>query len=112
MSKDQQINGLASPDLAGSGQFLENDAGTCALRDTQGTQPRSADVHAITAMRADLLDMSKRHGPDTAIGHRCTNMVEQLNAYGRLRDEGVRARLEKSIRRQWADLVGLTGGVQ
>ena len=112
MSKDQQINDLAAPDLADSCAFTENDAGTCALRDARETQPRSLDVHALSAVRTDLLDMSRRHGTDSPIGHLCENLRQMFDAYAGTQDEGRRAQLEKNIRRQWADLIGLTGGMQ
>ena len=37
---------------------------------------------------------------------------QMFDAYAATEDEGRRAQLEKNIRRQWADLVGLTGGMQ
>jgi hypothetical protein len=76
-------------------------------------------MNELNILRRDLLDMSKRHGADSEIGHRCTNLMEQFKAYGRFQNEAdsdyyrrLIASLEKNIRRQWADLIGLTGGMQ
>jgi hypothetical protein len=62
-------------------------------------------------IRRDLINMRKRHGADTPVGHHCTNLAQMFNAYATCHDEGRRALLEKNIRRQWADLIGLTGGM-
>jgi hypothetical protein len=74
---------------------------TDSKNSTPAARGCSADVRALTAMRA-------RHGADSAIGHRCSNLVEQIRTYGKTRDEGTRARLEKNIHRQMTDLAGLT----
>ncbi len=71
-----------------------------------------APLADLTALRADLRDMRKRHGADSPIGHRCTNLAQMFDAYATCHDEDRRDQLEKNIRRQWADLVGLTGGMQ
>jgi hypothetical protein len=68
-------------------------------------------MNELNILRRDLLDMSMRHLGEP-IGHRCENLRQQINAYAITQDEELRALLEKNIRRQWADLIGLTGGMQ
>ena len=84
-----------------------NNGGTELGSDAPVTQPGSMNV-----LRADLLAMSRRHGADTPIGHHCENLRQMFDFYARLSDEKHRAQIEKNIRRQWADLIGLTGGMQ
>lgn len=52
----------------------------------------------LTAMRVKL-------GPDTPAGHRCSNLIEQLQNL-RNADGDQRANLEKSIKLQMAELEG------
>ena len=64
-------------------------------------------MNELNILRRDLLDMRQRH-LGKPIGHRCENLRQLLNAYAEA-DERRQAELEKNIRRQWADLIGLTG---
>jgi hypothetical protein len=61
------------------------------------------DVHALTAMRA-------RHGADSAIGHRCSNLMVLIKVHSLVPDGDARARLECNIRRQTTELAQLTNG--
>ena len=69
-------------------------------------------MNELNILRRDLLDMSKRHGADSAIHHHCENLRQMFVTYAGPLSEQRRAELEKNIRRQWADLIGLTGGMQ
>jgi len=54
--------------------FGVNDSRTCGKIDTPLTQVCSADVPA------GLIQMRRTHGYDTPIGHRCSNILEMLDA--------------------------------
>jgi hypothetical protein len=61
--------------------------------------------------RRDLIAMRVRHGADTPIGHRCSNIVEQLkNIQTASGDQ--RVGLEAAIKKQLAELAALCGGLQ
>jgi hypothetical protein len=61
----------------------------------------------IKKARADLMDMRAKHGAGTAIGHRCSNLIEQLqNLEGATGDH--RAGLQKLIARSIKELAELT----
>lgn len=51
-----------------------NDSGTCQKIDTPLTQDGSRDVPT------GLVQLRRRHGYDTPIGHRCSNILEMLDA--------------------------------
>lgn len=59
------------PEVAG---HLQNDARTCNQIGTRLTQRRSADVPD------GLVQMRRRHGFDSPIGRRCSNILEMLDA--------------------------------
>lgn len=50
-----------------------NVVGTCQEIDTPLTQPRSRDV-----LRRDLIVMRAKHGAETPVGYRCSNIVELI----------------------------------
>ncbi len=80
---------------------LQNDARTCQPNGTRLTQPRSPDVLAKT--RRDLIALRRAHGADSAIGHRCSNLVELLQLPELPKD---------LIQRQMNDLARLRAGLQ
>jgi hypothetical protein len=58
--------------------------------------------------RSDLMTLRNKHGAETAIGHRCSNLLEQLqNLEGATGDEHRRV-LQKLIGRSLAELAELT----
>ena len=57
--------------------------------------------------RRTLIAKRVAAGADTPIGHRCSNLTEQLENYARADNEDQREKLGKLIRRQMADLAGL-----
>lgn len=63
----------------------------------------------ILTVRRDLIALREKHGADTAIGHRCSNLIEQLeNLHGTPSDQ--RKHLEKSINQSVAELAKLSKG--
>lgn len=64
---------MASQDRAASSV---NGTGTNRKIDTPLTQPCSPDV--LSRTRRDLIVMRDAHGADTAVGHRCSNVVELI----------------------------------
>jgi hypothetical protein len=59
-----------------------------------------------------LRAMRDRYGADSPVHHRCENLRHMFDSYGAAAGDLKRqAKLEQSIRRQWSDLVGLTGGL-
>lgn len=53
---------------------MQNIVATISESDTPLTQPCSLDVHA------GLIALRVKHGSDTPIGHRCSNIAELLKA--------------------------------
>ncbi len=41
-------------------------------------KPKMTNDFDISKARSDLMDLRARHGADSAIGHRCSNLIEQL----------------------------------
>lgn len=78
-----------------------NDTGTDRKIDTPLTQPCSPDV--LSRTRRDLIVMRDAHGADSAVGHRCSNLVELIQV-----PEVPKFQLE----RQMADLQRLLASVQ
>ncbi len=75
MELSQQINeggGLGSSVRAGSSQ---NGSGTYLKSDTPLTQPHSGFV---LEARRDMIALRVKHGADSPIGHRCSNIIEML----------------------------------
>jgi hypothetical protein len=63
----------------------------------------------ILTVRRDLIALREKHGADTPIGHRCSNLIEQLgNLQGATGDE--RKHLEKFIGQSVAELARLSSG--
>ncbi len=56
--------------------------------------------------RRDLIAKRTAAGADTPIGHRCSNLIEQLDAY-RTAEGDQRANLAKSIKLSLTELAGL-----
>lgn len=52
-----------------------------------------------TTIRTSLLKMRKQHGPDSKIGHRCSNLLEQLENRAKSTDQDQRQQLGKEHRR-------------
>ena len=60
------------------------------------------------AIAKSLRAMRSKHGADSAIGHRCSNLIEQLKHYPTLPMEN-RTIMEKSIAKSVEELAKLTG---
>lgn len=89
---------MTSQDRAAS---TVNTIGTCQEIDTLLTQPGSRTV--LEQTRRDLIVMREAHGADSAIGHRCSNIVELLQM----------PELPKALlARQMADIHRLTSTIQ
>lgn len=54
--------------------------------------------------RRQLIAKRTAAGADTEIGHRCSNLVELLDNYGKAENETQRSHIEASIRKQMAEL--------
>lgn len=76
---------------------------TDSKSDTPLAHQCSADVPALRTMR-------RRHGAETPIGHRCSNLLEQLENYAGSQDRDQRAQLRQNIAWQIAGLAELTAG--
>jgi hypothetical protein len=81
-----------------------NVSGTDGTIDTPLTQPRSG--FDLENTRRQLIALRSKLGADTPAGHRCSNLVEQLDAM-RTAEGDQRAHLAKSIGQQTADLARL-----
>lgn len=82
-----------------------NGTGTDSKSDTPLTRPRSG--FDLEDTRRNLIAMREKHGADTPIGHRCSNLVEMLQNLAGC-DFHTRFALEQSIRRSTAELAKLT----
>lgn len=60
------------------------------------------------AIRTSLLAMRKQHGAETPVGHRCSNLLEQLENRAKATDADQIRRLEKSIGQSVAELAALS----
>jgi hypothetical protein len=79
-----------------------NGSGSGSKSDTPLTQPRSADVHALTAM-------SRHHG-DTPLGNRFLNIAQKLKARAECQDPGRAAAIERNMLREIAEIATLQSG--
>ena len=61
----------------------------------------------LKAIRKQLTALRTRHGADSPVGHRCSNLIEQLKNYEEATGEQ-RQELEKNIAKSVADLAKLT----
>lgn len=89
---------MTSQDDASSGM---NDSGTGSESGTKLTQERSG--FDLENARRDLIAKRNAAGADTEIGHRCSNLIEQLENY-RTAEGDQRANLAKSIERTLKEL--------
>ena len=64
----------------------------------------------IPAVRTSLLKLRKQLGAETPAGHRCSNLLEQLENLARSTDQDQRRRLEKDIGRSVAELSSMSKG--
>lgn len=62
------------------------------------------------AIRTSLLTLRKKFGAETPAGHRCSNLLEQLEVRAKATDKDQIRRLEKFIGESVAELAELTGG--
>jgi hypothetical protein len=88
--------------LREAADHLTNEAGTCELRDTTLTQPRSRSVPMDFDVKKtcdQLIAMRVKFGADTPEGHACSNLIEQLQNYETATPEA-KARLVKTIGEQ------------
>jgi hypothetical protein len=60
----------------------------------------------LETIRAQLDALRAKHGADTPIGHRCSNLIEQLKNYEAATPD-LRRDLEKFISRSVAELAAL-----
>ena len=104
-----QLNkGFNESGLDDFGQSRMNRAGTGDKIDTPLTQPRSQDVPMTNdfdrkAIAKSLRTMRAKHGADSDIGHRCSNLIEQLKHYPTLPAEN-RLIMRKSIAKSVEEL--------
>lgn len=63
----------------------------------------------LPTIRKQLDALRTRHGADSPIGHRCSNLVEQLDSHKYATGER-RKDLEKNIAKSVADLARLSSG--
>ena len=61
----------------------------------------------LKAIRKQLTALRTRHGADSPVGHRCSNLIEQLKNYPTLPMEQ-RTALRNNIAKSVADLAKLT----
>ena len=88
-------------DAAKPEQTSVNDSGTGSASDTPLAQPSSRTV--LEQTRRDLIVMRQAHGDDSAVGHRCSNIVELIQM----------PELPKELlKRQMTDLARLRAGLQ
>ena len=62
----------------------------------------------MTAVRKRLSTLRTRHGADSPVGHRCSNLIEQLKNYETETDPEAREQLKKNIAKSIAGLAKLT----
>lgn len=62
------------------------------------------------AVRTSLLKLRTKLGHDTPAGHRCSNLLEQLEVRAKATDKDQIRRLEKNIGRSVAELSALSKG--
>jgi hypothetical protein len=83
---------------------------------TQGTDGGSVTVAlpdlegiALSSHRRRLIAMRKRHGADSPVGHRCSNLIEQLQNYQKCPHGAPihRGRLRDRIRQSMEEIEGL-----
>ena len=61
----------------------------------------------LAATRTSLLKLRTKLGAETPAGHRCSNLLEQLESLSKSADQDQRRRLEKSIGQSVAELSAL-----
>jgi len=112
MEKDEISKGLRSDDLADSCELEANVEGTCDENGAKLTQRCSHAVHGridfqLEDTRRRLISLRNKHGADSPAGHRCSNIIEQLQ---NMRDaEGdQRGHLVRALERQMQELANLT----
>ncbi len=64
----------------------------------------------LPKVRADLRALRKKHGADSAIGHRASNVLEQLENFAKSDNAEQRRHLDAAIMRQMAELSALRRG--
>lgn len=109
----QQINDLIKVASSIRDEFVMNGAGTDSKSDTPLTHSKSGFVLEDTRRdRRDLIAMRERYGADTPIGHRCSNIIGQLESHHRCTTiSELRTQLPTltaSIKKQMAELKALT----
>lgn len=62
----------------------------------------------LPAIRTSLIKARDQHGAMTPAGHRCSNILEQLESLAKTTDRDQRAKLERDIQIQMADLAALS----
>lgn len=83
----------------------KNDSATCTGIDAGLTQPRSG--FDLETTRRDLIAMRLKHGAKSAIGFRCSNIIELLQTHEITSSPYIQAELVKNIKQQMADLAAL-----
>lgn len=57
--------------------------------------------------RRKLIAKREAAGADTPLGHRCSNLIEQLQNYAKAESEDQRERLRASIQKSMSEIAGL-----
>ncbi len=57
--------------------------------------------------RRKLIAKREAAGANTKLGHRCSNLIEQLQNYAKAESEDQRERLRASIQKTMAEIAGL-----
>ncbi len=65
----------------------------------------------LAAVRKSLLKSRDEHGAKSPGGRRCSNLLEQLENLAKTTDRDQRARLEKDIQVQMAELSSISKGM-
>jgi len=84
--------------------MTQNDVATGQQIDTQTT--RACSGFDLEDRRRELIALRVKLGAKTPAGHRCSNLVEQLEHF-RTAEGEQRAHLAKSIQKQLAELTAL-----
>ena len=81
MGKDKEFNSDDKAIRHLAADERQNKARTGAPIGTGLTQPCSPDVHGYTELRATLTKFRSKYGADTPMGHRCSNLLEQIEKW-------------------------------
>jgi hypothetical protein len=63
-------------------------------------------------IRRDLIALRTKHGAESPIGHRCSNIDEMVENFARATDRDQKTRLAANIQKQNAELAKLLAAAQ